>query len=317
MSYEFRLPNIVGNDKEQLQALKSYLYQFIPQLQWALNTINTTQASGGVVASQPQVRPTQTTTSIDPEAVFESLKPLIIKSAEIVEAYYDAISTELDGLYVAVSDFGVFAEQTNLKIDANSRGITQSYEDMQVIQSNAFSAVELLGGTLEDVQTNLGGQVQGLGGKVEGLSGEIGTLGNTLDEKIGGVNDSIDGLKDEVGKDIDGLKKGVENAATYIVETKASIKTGRIAEENGIPIYGIEVGQTNEVNGVETFNKYARFTSSRLSFYDRNDTEVAYISDSKLYIRNAEITESFQLGGYKDIVDAKTGRIITKWVGGS
>ena len=269
MSYEFRLPNIVGNDKEQLQALKSYLYQFIPQLQWALNTINAPQASGNVV-SQSQVRATQTTDSLDPVATFAALKPLIIKSAEIVEAYYDVIVKNLEGLYVAESDFGTYVEQTNLRIEANSQGITQTYDDVQVI-----------------------------------ISDEIVKVGET-----------IDGVRDEVGKDIDGLKKDVGEVTAYIVDTKAYIKTGKIDEENGIPIYGIEVGQTDEVNREESFRKYARFTSSRLSFFDQNDTEVAYISDYKLNIRNAEITESFQEGGYKDFISTNGG-IVTKWVGGS
>ena len=64
------------------------------------------------------------------------------------------------------------------------------------------------------------------------------------------------------------------------------------------------------------FNKYARFTSDRLTFYDKNNTEVAYISDYKLYIRNVEITETSKIGGFVDTVTANGG-IVTKWVGGA
>jgi hypothetical protein len=66
---------------------------------------------------------------------------------------------------------------------------------------------------------------------------------------------------------------------------------------------------------VEVFNKYARFSSDRLSFYDENDSEVAYISDYKLYIRNVEITSNFKIGGFIDTV-LSDGGIVTKWVGG-
>ena len=44
------------------------------------------------------------------------------------------------------------------------------------------------------------------------------------------------------------------------------------------------------MNGQAVFSKFARFSADRLSFYDRNNTEVAYISDYTLYITNAEIT---------------------------
>ncbi len=39
MAFEFRLPQFSGSDQEQLAQIKSYLYQFIPKLEWALNTL--------------------------------------------------------------------------------------------------------------------------------------------------------------------------------------------------------------------------------------------------------------------------------------
>lgn len=52
MGIELRLPNIKGNDKEQLVQIRSYLYQLTEQLQWALNNINT--SSSNYVAPQVQ-----------------------------------------------------------------------------------------------------------------------------------------------------------------------------------------------------------------------------------------------------------------------
>ena len=82
--------------------------------------------------------------------------------------------------------------------------------------------------------------------------------------------------------------------------------------ENEIPVYGIEVGQRNTVNGVEVFNKFARFTADRLSFYDQSGEEVAYISDFKLYITNAEVTGTLKLGGF--LIDTSKGFTL-KWAG--
>jgi hypothetical protein len=63
------------------------------------------------------------------------------------------------------------------------------------------------------------------------------------------------------------------------------------------------------------FNKFARFTSEKLSFYDSNGIEVAYISDKKLYITHIEVTGSFTQGGFVDTVLADRS-VVTKWVGG-
>ena len=61
---------------------------------------------------------------------------------------------------------------------------------------------------------------------------------------------------------------------------------------------GIEIGQTTDVNGVQKFNKFARFTADRLSFYDANSIEVAYISDYKLVITQAHIKGTLEMGSY-------------------
>ena len=99
------------------------------------------------------------------------------------------------------------------------------------------------------------------------------------------------------------------------IDVSANIKSGVLdTDENGVPVYGVEVGQRTEIDGVEVFDKFARFTSDRLSFFDQNDNEVAYISDRKLYITHAEIKSSFRMGGFMDTV-LSDGSIVTKWVG--
>jgi hypothetical protein len=51
-----------------------------------------------------------------------------------------------------------------------------------------------------------------------------------------------------------------------------------------------------------------------MSFYDSNENEVAYISDRRLHITNAEITGSLTLGGFVDTV--VNGGVVTRWIGG-
>ena len=246
MGNEFRYPNIPnGTEKEQLAYLKSYLYQLVEQLQYA--TLGAGTASGYAAAQQPQKSVAKSTTedSQNPVASFNSIKPLIIKSADIVNAYYETISNRLNGLYIAESDFGTYVEETELVLNQSSNDIEQLYTNVQRILTD------------------------------------------------------------------------IENLDFTLAEVNAHIKSGLLYyDDDGIPVYGLEIGQKNTLNGEEVFNKYARFTSGRLSFYDQNDSEVAYISDYKLHIRNAEITESFRIGGFIETVTS-SGDVVIKWVGGN
>lgn len=112
----------------------------------------------------------------------------------------------------------------------------------------------------------------------------------------------------EILTDIDTLEHS-------LIEVSANIRSGLLYyDDSGIPVYGVEVGQRTKLDGEEVFDKFARFTSDRLSFYDNNDNEVAYISDRKLYITYVEVTSSFRMGGFIDTVQSD-GNIVTKWVG--
>ena len=243
MSIDFRLPNITAKDEAgQLIQMKSYLHQLVEQLNYAMKTVE--GGSSGYVAYQSKAASAVGSEDAKAQATFNDIKSLIIKSADIVNAYYDTINARLKGLYVAESDFGIFAEQTNLALESNSTAIAQHYENIQQI--------------LSDIE-------------------------------------------------------GFENS---LIEVNAHIHSGLLYYgDDGAPVYGLEIGQRTEINGEETFNKYARFTSDKLSFYDSNDNEVAYISDKKLYITHVEITGSFSLGGFVDKVLADLS-VVTKWVGG-
>ena len=99
-----------------------------------------------------------------------------------------------------------------------------------------------------------------------------------------------------------------------LIEVNANIKSGLLYyDSNGVPVYGLEIGQRTKLDGEEVFDKFARFTSDRLSFYDQNDNEVAYISDRKLYINHVEVNGTFIMGGFVDTVRSD-GSIVTKWV---
>ena len=239
MSIDIRLPNITAPTTEgQMAQMQSYMHQLVEQLNWALNTVSNAQsgdASNIVIDKQGKdISPKEA------EDTFNSIKALIIKSADIVRAYEETMRTTYNGEYIAVSDFGTYMEKTNKTVEENSKYTNEVYTNIQTI-------------------TNESG-----GGRLDILESES-------------------------------------------RETNAYIKRGLLEEG----IYGVEVGETNEDGA---YTKYARFTSDRLSFYDADSNEVAYIGAGCLFIKGkAVFLGEVQFGGYQ--ADTTDGLAFT-WVGG-
>ena len=247
MSIDLRYPNITGKtETEQLSQMKSYLHQLVDQLTWALSNVDSTIPT--VTEKAVAKASTASVAQDDPISNFNSIKGLIIKSADIVTAYYEKIDNllKLSGDYVAESEFGTFKEESTNLVSATDKQLRQDLVDKQTIyDENGKIKAELL------------------------------------------VNGHIYSGIIEYAKD-------------------------------GEAIVGIEIGQTTtrtEDDGTkEKFTRFARFTADRLSFYDINNEEVAYISDYKLYITHVEIEGSLKEGGYVDTIKLD-GSIVTKWEG--
>ena len=301
--FEFRLPNITGaTPQEQMAQMQNYMRQFVEQLQWALNNIETSQGNASQVTVKKEEQTLTASNPYDTLTAFAALKPLIIKSADIVNAYYEKISTRLEGEYVAVSDFGTFKEQTTQDILSNSTGIEQAFTNIQEVKTGIGGNIDNLEGEIGALETNLQDMKEGVENNLHAITGEVGKL----ETDIIAYKDDVDNSLLDMQADIDGIN-------SILVEVNAYMRSGLLYEdENSIPVYGLEVGQKNIIDGVEVFNKYARFTSGRLSFYDQNGTEVAYISDYKLYITNAEFTGSVKYGAF--LLDTSKGFRL-KWVG--
>jgi hypothetical protein len=239
---DIRLPNITATTEAgKMAQMQSYMHQLVEQLNWALNTVESAQS--GNASPAVVLRQGTEATPQDAESTFNSIKALIIKSADIVKAYEQTILSDFNGIYFADSDFGTFIEQTNRKVEENSKGVTETYKNIQTItNADGTGSLDILA---EDVRT-----------------------------------------------------------------TNAYIKRGLLGyDNNGNAVYGIEVGETNEDGA---FLKYARFISDRLSFFDLNGDEVAYIGAGCLYVNGKTVfLGEIQLGGYK--TDTTDGLAFT-WI---
>ena len=131
---DLRYPNITGKtEAEQMVQVKSYLHQLVEQLNWALNTVESYQGSN---ASAPVVyKQSENASPQEAEETFNSIKALIIKSADIVKAYETTIFSDFNGKYFADSDFGTYLEETSRAVEESSKGVTETYTRIESIDS--------------------------------------------------------------------------------------------------------------------------------------------------------------------------------------
>ena len=104
----------------------------------------------------------------------------------------------------------------------------------------------------------------------------------------------------------------------YRVDTQGYIRTGIVSYDGDTPVYGVAVGQnltTRQVDGetvVEQNNFRAVFTSRRLGFW-QDDTEIAYLSDNRLYITDITVLSGLNVGQWR--MDSTAG-LAFQWMGG-
>ena len=105
----------------------------------------------------------------------------------------------------------------------------------------------------------------------------------------------------------------------YKVDTEGYIRTGIVYYDGAVPVYGVAVGQDltcREVDGekvVEQNNFRAVFTATRLSFW-QDATEVAYVSNNRLYITNITVLGGIDVGQWS--MEAAEGGLAFRWIGG-
>ena len=223
-------PSPQGTVQEQLVRQYSYLFQMAQQLNVALGQLEsggTAAPSGGTAA--PAAR----------EQQYQTLKSMIVKTADTVQRRMDQLSAKLTGEYVAASEFGTYVERLN--------AYYSFFADLQASTETVSAAFE-----------------------------------------------------------------------QYRVETEGYIRTGIVCYDGAVPQYGVAVGQNltcREVDGetvVEQNDFRATFTASKLSFW-QDASEVAYVSNNRLYITNITVLEGMSIGEWE--ISSENGLVI-RWMGG-
>ncbi len=145
MMADFRRPNITAPTTEgQLSQIKQYLYQFTDKLNYALNDIDgKINASNNSISVDEKNVVGGNSANTQAQSAFLAIKDLIIKSADIVNAYYEVIEKRLSGEYVAASDFGTYKSETEKLITETSESTTENYNSIQEIYDQTGNLSEL------------------------------------------------------------------------------------------------------------------------------------------------------------------------------
>lgn len=389
MKVDLRQPAFYGTEKEKLQQMSDYLFQLKDQLQWAFENIEADGIVGGggtstttVITQTTESTETRPPTEEEAELTFNAIKALIIKSADIVDAYYTEINSRLEEIYVASSDFGEFAGKTVADIARNSTAISQNYTSIETLSVETDKSItearELTGTKIENQGIELKQKIEGVTqdlidtanelsrniSEVDGradvieqnakkirddlssATSSISGLARDLDQaqkqfsenlnEITGNDGPINSLRAQIANEKETREKSIADINTslsrfetvynevdndresyaLIVKSNGYVKSGKIYDEkNGIPVYGIEVGQTVEVNGKTEYRGFARFVSNEIVFFDENNLRSAWLSKRRLHATEVEATEKQKIGGFVDMVDAVTGDVTTVWEG--
>lgn len=166
---DIRLPNIsAGADMQtQMAQMRSYMYQMVEQLNWALNALDSS------AAAQEQQLPGQAAAAADDDKKEDdtnqrmaNLRDLIIKSADVVRQEMEQLATELKGSYVAQSDFGTYLEEISQRIEADPSQLSQYFKFASDIRAD----VDRVGVDFASYKTDVEGYIR------QGIVGYDGTV---------------------------------------------------------------------------------------------------------------------------------------------
>lgn len=142
----FRYPNITNTSpSEQLAQIKNYLYQLVEQLNTeAKSEVSEEKQIMGLGISVPNNSASGggTEQGLTSKSTFSQIKSLIIKSADIVDAYYEEINKKLKSEYVAESEFGSYRYEAEQAISGNASNIQQIFASIQEIQGALDQTIE-------------------------------------------------------------------------------------------------------------------------------------------------------------------------------
>lgn len=224
MPLDIRLPNIDSNTVAgQIAQMRSYMYQMVEQLNWALSTLET-----GTQEAVATVLKSSSANSPDPDkalSTFNSIKSLIIKSADIIDAYSEEIKTNLSGEYVAQSEYGTYTQKTDAAIEQNSQRLSTIYTNLQSIESAVDEISSIVLSTYAYINS---GELytDGDGFPVYGL--EVGQRNTYTDDETGEEVETFDKFAQFTASGVYLYNQGSDEPCAYFSNQTTHITDGEV-----------------------------------------------------------------------------------------
>ena len=168
----------------------------------------------------------------NPAETFESVKAFILKSADIVEAYSARIAKDLEGKYLAQSEFGTFTQQTNARLEATDRALETTVSRLETVAGDQGMA------GLRQQMTALRQSAEGLALRVDRLDAGAGegvrtSTGFTFNEAgltIAKSDSDMENRLDETGMRV--LRRGRQ----ILTADAAGVRAVDVSVENYLQI---------------------------------------------------------------------------------
>ena len=112
-----------------------YLFGMAQQLNIALNALDESNLSPSVASALASGSKASSEVASLPSQ-YNTLRSMIIKTANTIRSEMDKLSVSLEGTYVAQSDFGSYVQELSSYIEANPEALTQYYKFASDLQAN-------------------------------------------------------------------------------------------------------------------------------------------------------------------------------------
>jgi len=244
-----RYPNLTAPDLPgKLTQLQSFLHQLVDALNMDYKQQETTarELSQTAQALKEAAKNIPTT----PQETFQSIKGLIIKSADIVESYSESISKSLEGKYVAVSDFGTYTEDQLLQMDLAPDSLKATMERVETISQRQDSDYDLVMQAIS--------QVEQKADSVEVRVSKVESDGVSEVTTASGYTFNADGLT--ISKEGEAVTNLLDHSGMYVKHSGTTILQ---ANGNGVVAVDVTVRNYLEVGDHARFEDYNDGTDAK------------------------------------------------------
>lgn len=309
------VPNITSDKyspDNKFVLLKNYLYELNETLSQVIDDKTAVELQNLKKSVEDRDRSnTETVIALKNQSLqrFEQLKEDILRAADEIEASYESkieqtkkeIALEVQGEYVANTQFGEYKNQQESQYNQLSDKVEVSVENTEALTSELESFKKTTNSKIAQNADSIISQVS----KSFASKNEVDSLEDRVETKIiqtsTNITDSFNKSLTYLADDISSVGGSMQE---IVSELDVYIRRGELEPD----VYGVEIGRSDSLIK-------ARFTNDRLSFY-QGTSEVAYVSQNNLYITRAEVLDYLKIGNSQQgyfIFDITENGLEVKW----